>query len=459
MKEDEQNMDELIRNKLENYIIEPPEFIWENIQAGLVSSGRKKRIAYYRWIAAAAILIFALITGWYIQSLKTGIEVEVAEETKIETSSEEIKNNKENDPKIIQKEKNSSSNQLSQKEIRFSATKIINSKGYEQENELIAENRTDNQALKQVSAKKAILEIKNSGIEKLRPSKANSQFVNENDIALIAGNIERMQKSNMEKKAVKVGMHVSPGYASHTAAYSENYKQTLQSVKAGGNRNVGGGISFQYRLLKKLGIESGVYYAQNGQKSNQTRVNKLFANYDMSPVSTQEKSFNSNVNLSNDNLVLNSTAGKIEMSSPPKGSELRADFDNSLAATVKNISFNGEVTQVFNFMEIPLYIRYSLLDSKFGIQVSGGINAGIVVGNKAYISSEGSTQQVGKTQDISALNISTGAGVGFSYAISRNFSLSVEPKINYYLNSINRNGEIEFKPYRIGIFSGLNYEF
>jgi opacity protein-like surface antigen len=89
------------------------------------------------------------------------------------------------------------------------------------------------------------------------------------------------------------------------------------------------------------------------------------------------------------------------------------------------------------------------------LEVLGGLNAGIVVGNKVYLEDE----NVGKTKDISTLNISGAIGVGLSYNLNKHISLAVEPRFNYYLNSINQNPDISFRPYRIGIYTGLYYEF
>jgi len=50
-------------------------------------------------------------------------------------------------------------------------------------------------------------------------------------------------------------------------------------------------------------------------------------------------------------------------------------------------------------------------------------------------------------------------GMGFKYGLSRRISLNVEPRIKYYLNSLNSNSSVTYKPYTIGVFTGLSYEF
>lgn len=88
-----------------------------------------------------------------------------------------------------------------------------------------------------------------------------------------------------------------------------------------------------------------------------------------------------------------------------------------------------------------------------------GLNAGIVVGNDAYIDNQYGKQNIGETQDISPVNLSGTVGVGLNYALGKHFAVAIEPRFNYYLNSINTNSSVEFRPYRLGFYTGVSYEF
>jgi hypothetical protein len=89
----------------------------------------------------------------------------------------------------------------------------------------------------------------------------------------------------------------------------------------------------------------------------------------------------------------------------------------------------------------------------------GGVNAGLIVGNNAYIENDFGKQNVGETQDISTLNFSGTLGFGVNYGFGKHFSFALEPRLNYYLNSINSNPDIDYKPYRIALFTGVYYAF
>jgi len=176
--------------------------------------------------------------------------------------------------------------------------------------------------------------------------------------------------------------------------------------------------------------------------------------------SAPEKSFLGNaVNVSNGEVSMNSTAGVIAFDNTPKGAEISGDFEARNEAFSNVLLTTGEYSQVFDLVEIPLFLRYSIIDSKVGLEVLGGLNAGLVVGNNAFIDNEFGLQNIGKTQDISSFNLYGTIGVGVNYSLGKNISVAVEPRFNYYINSINNNPSVDFRPYRIGVYTGVYYEF
>jgi hypothetical protein len=115
--------------------------------------------------------------------------------------------------------------------------------------------------------------------------------------------------------------------------------------------------------------------------------------------------------------------------------------------------------QNFEYIEVPLYLRYTVLDSKFDVEMVGGFSSNLLVGNETYMESAVGRSLVGSTKDMETMNYSGTLGVGFKYGISRHLSLNVEPRVKYFLNSLNSNSSVTYKPYTIGVFTGLSYEF
>jgi hypothetical protein len=304
--------------------------------------------------------------------------------------------------------------------------------------------------LNQQLSEKLVVEIKNMP----------TNYLSESDKILIAGNIKSVKSSAKPENNWKMGMYLSPGYSSYSASHSESYSKNMTYSGSDGNSNVSGGVSVQYKTSKRWIVESGVYYAKNGQESeNPTRLFAKNMDAIYAPSTGETSYFSNTVRMENNALSMNSTAGVIQFSDTPDGAEISSDFE-AVKSDVGNLLVpNGSFSQVFQFMEIPLFVRYRLVDSKFGVELITGLNAGIVVGNDAYIDNQYGLQNVGETRDISPVNLSGTVGVGLNYALSKHFALAIEPRFNYYLNSINTSSLVDFRPYRIGFYTGVSYEF
>ena len=53
----------------------------------------------------------------------------------------------------------------------------------------------------------------------------------------------------------------------------------------------------------------------------------------------------------------------------------------------------------------------------------------------------------GRSEDIRTFNISTNIGFGIEYPLSKSIHIKVEPGFKYYLQSLSKSAEIDFKPY------------
>lgn len=466
MNKKEFNIDKVVREKLEDFSPAPPPHMWDNIRGQMVAQQKMKRLAYYRWVAAAAVIVIAFLAGWYLSEQSGSIQPPVAENEQImpeihqqetvsnpvaETVEPQFENEVENQVQTnlyaqnLSEQKNK--NTINTPEIRGKA--IISNEHME---------RTGMRLIQKIGFHFNKEEI--TGWLAENPAISTNEEYTDFDRMLLAENAKKYAATLTSESGWKLGVQVSPGYSSQTTNHSENYSRSMTYSEPGGNGNMGGGISVQYKTGKKWSIESGVYYAQNGQRSNNSP--NWLAQNNSGYYSDKNLFFNTPVEVSYSSssrqMVMNSVAGVVEFSGTPAGAELVANLDQ--ASERGNVLLtNGEFSQVFNFIEIPLYARYTLIDSKMDVQLMGGLNAGIVAGNNAYIENQFGLQNVGKTQDISTLNLSGTVGVGLSYPMGKHISLAVEPRMSYYLNSINHNPDVKFRPYRVGFFTGLYYEF
>jgi hypothetical protein len=428
---------------------------------------RRKRMAWYSWSSVAALVLLAFIAGWYLNESAEKQVPQVAETEKIipvekNNIEEQIANVPENEDLITEPESFETGRFLAETTERESQSQMSeeNISG----SEMIEEKRI--LAFADLSLMKSIEpnEVKLDGreqiaaqTEKHQPEPAEEIFSWEKKV--IRENVKQFTGIAKNNTGWKFGLNVSPGYSSYSARHGSAYSSNMTYEANEGNTNLSGGVSVQYKTGKRISIESGVYYAQNGQQtgsSPQLFGNRAEMDYAFAPA--DKNYFNTAVSLSGSRMAMNSTAGIIEFEGLPKGAEIAANLE-TYGLYSNSLLTSGELSQVFDFVEIPLYLRYLLLDRKMEVELVGGVNAGVVVGNNAYIDNEYGVQNIGKTRDISTVNVSGTVGLGFNYALGRNISLAVEPRLNYYLNSLNRNPEVDYRPYRVGVFTGLYYEF
>ncbi len=466
MKMEESNIDKAFRDKLDNYSEVPPAHLWDGIQGQMATLRRKKRIAYLSRIAAAAVVMLAFLAGWYFndksnelpkQSVKN--EIHLNENPKTVAPQDTVKTDSaQKDSENLQQEVLASFAERDRKQpVSGNSTAKNKSQNVLPETENPVE-RVHLQRLDKIDAyiySKEIARLNDKKViakEKTELSAEEKNIIEKNSLALVSES-----KSNW-----KMGVNFSPGYSSQVSSHTQNYAQNMTYSSSEGTGTVGGGISFQYKTGKRWSVESGVYYAQNGQKSGVSPGVFAFADnsssYSGLPETENRKYFNTAIQVEQNQMAMNSAAGVIQFDNLPKGAEIAASLE-TVATNSGTLLTNGEFSQVFDFVEIPLYLRYLILDAALDVELIGGVNAGVVVGNNAFINNEYGLQYIGKTQDISPVNFSGTIGFGLNYALGKHVSLAVEPRLNYFLTSLNTNPEVDYRPYRVGFYTGVYYAF
>jgi len=465
---DKKNIDRIIREKLDGFSAAPPAHVWGNVQGQLAAQQRRIRRMYIGWISTAAVVVLAFLAGWYFND-NSSIQENVKAtnemiQPKENTTKTEVQPTEFASQNTIEKSPDKSKETIYSETSELVAALPVSSKTKSIKTESINKNSYSREIvilsrMESVDARVAQSQNPNSELA-IQTKTTPANYLSESEKLLIAENIENFKSASKTENNWKMGMYVAPGYSSYSANHSASYSKDMTYSGSEGNSNVSSGVSIQYKTSKRWIVESGVYYAQNGQESENSM--HLFANnkdelYADAP--SENHYFSNAVRVENNNLAMNSTAGVIQFNDAPKGAEISNDFEAINKGVADLMVPNGQFSQVFQFMEIPLYVRYRIVDSKFGVELITGLNAGIVVGNDAYIDNQYGKQNIGETQDISPINLLGTVGVGLNYALGKHFAVAVEPRFNYYLNSINTNSAVDFRPYRLGFYTGVSYEF
>jgi len=449
------NSDQLIKQKFNNYSEKPDRDIWNNIDKYLSGKRIAKRKFIFK-IAATIAIIISVGGGLFItqnNSIKRKI---VADNYKIETKANKIVE----DNEYIEKN-NISDNRLTESISKKKANNINPEKSINT-NSTINNNRVEksNSIVYQEIRKINTIPVK---IKKSISQKVNKAFIIENfnkksddfHFNLIAEKTIENTKSKNYK--ISVGGQFSPAYSYRylgASAKSNDYRDYYNSVE-NGLLTFSGGFTVQVETNKRLSVQTGIYYASNGQQLSQINTYANIA-YDQISVDKRENSFlisNSlgDVQFNSKYVFVDQTNARVDVASSNK---LFFDSNNP-----NFYNIGAKIIQSYNYIEIPLLLRYKLIDKDIDFNILGGLCTNMLVGNNVFLQYDGKKERIGETANLQKINYSSTMGFGIEYSIFNNIRVKLEPTINYYLNSISNNSSIDSHPYSIAVFSGINYTF
>ncbi|MFP9097668.1 hypothetical protein ACLI09_01330 [Flavobacterium sp. RHBU_24] len=202
-----------------------------------------------------------------------------------------------------------------------------------------------------------------------------------------------------------------------------------------------------------LSLGLGVNYALNKRLHIRGGINTVNLNY-----ATQGVEFYASLEGGTNNVSATAKSANIvvqDQGSAPSVNPVNV-FSSQLSS---NNAFAGSMVQQTGYVEVPLEMSYALVDNKFGINVIGGVSTLFLnQNNVSVISTQGLSTRVGEAQNLNNIHFSTNVGVGFRYRFFKAFEASFEPTFKYQVNTFSRDAG-NFKPYFVGLYSGISFSF
>jgi len=275
------------------------------------------------------------------------------------------------------------------------------------------------------------------------PLTAEDKKLDSTAIATVVPNaLEELLKENeKEKNSIaetklnrwQVTPNVAPIYFGSTSNGSPIDQQLSNNSKTY-DKNLSYGVGVKYAVTKKLNVRTG--------------VNKLTLGYDTNDVvfsaGLESRGF--------ENLSTSGNAANIQVISSDASMGL-LPFETSLQGMKE-----GSISQTMGYIEVPMELSYKLLDRKFGINLIGGISTLFLNENEVYIASTDLSTSLGKANNLNDVHFSSNLGVGFKYSFWKAFEFNFEPTFKYQINTFSKNAG-DFKPYFLGLYSGVSFKF
>jgi hypothetical protein len=413
------NIDRVFQENFKDLEIEPGKKVWENIEVSLNENHYKKTISLWQRLSGVAMIIVLFLTGgiWYTNSN--------TERSSVNRISNTDNNNFNNDNVIpINKPIEKTQDRLVQKSV--TKKNILGKKKTpifvkNPNNEVIVTTTDISSVYKNIEDKYIV--DKNDFIDALR----SDQHI----ITQMDSDKDFIEKKSDDKKW-SVGPTVSPIYYNSLQGGSP-INDNLSNNKTTTDDALSYGIKINYQLTKKINLQSGV-----------NKVEMAYNTRDVNAFISSDKNAVTNTNTNKPGVILTPVIN-------PSGGL-------SDVSRVSKSGAKGDINQSLEYFELPIEMKYNLYDNKLGFNVVGGISTYFLTSNTVSFISQNQITDLGGANNLNTINFSGNLGVDLDYKISKSWYFNVTPMFKYQFNTYSNNSG-NFRPYYLGVYSGLNFKF
>lgn len=221
----------------------------------------------------------------------------------------------------------------------------------------------------------------------------------------------------------------------------------------------GSGIDPQFKDNSKssdVNVSYGVQvsYAVNSKFKIRTGVSNVDLTYN-----TQDVSFSPDINpRSLEGLNPNENTRFLSITDRVTDRNNNAqELSDGAGAGSRSVS-DGEIQQNVGYIEIPVEAVYVISDKRLGVEFIGGISTLLLNNNEVFLESEGLRTDLGSANSLNDVSFTTNIGLGLNYKMTEKLKLNMEPSLKYQLNAYDSSAG-DFKPYFIGLYTGVTYRF
>ena len=468
------NIDQLFNERFANHQADPASHVWDKIQARL-EKDKKDRVIAIWWRAAGVAASLALVFSL------AGL-LDTTQSNSIVEQQPEVKNNSSPSTKIDKaveinlrqdKPRVAASNKAAQNQIITPKVEVNDNKT--SKNEIIVLNKQKKAGAKLAVKKDAGVPAKNLGVAVVKPEKlpvisGNKEIKNTEVVVPTSGStviaaVENISPEGPEKQSIfdaikeqeqleskeavannttpqeslwEIAPNIAPVYY-NTLSQGSSIDASFADNSQSGDVNISYGLGVRYALSDRLKIRSGI---SNVALSYSTGGIELGDG----PVSLALK-------------TIDYASEGVVVIAQDLGTFSSQNQDGTFGDITPK-STNGEafIIQNISYYEVPLELSYTLFDSAFGLDVIGGVSTLLLGNNEVSVTAGSYNEVLGSANNLSSLSFATNIGLGLHYKMSSKFRLNIEPMFKYQLNPYT-DSSVSFKPYYLGVYTGLSFKF
>ncbi|MCH2193860.1 hypothetical protein [Kordia sp.] len=239
-----------------------------------------------------------------------------------------------------------------------------------------------------------------------------------------------------------VSPNASPVYY-NTLSNGSPIDETFADNAKKGDINLSYGVNVGYDISKKLTVRSGIHRVEY---SYSTRDIALVPSFDGPELTT--------IQFKNSDAAFN-----IQDRQAPTGETFsQYQFPTTETSTIFQKQIEGDLSQRMTYIEVPVELKYAVLDKKLGINVIGGVSTLLLTENSIIFDSPEILTELGEATNVNDVSFSTNIGIGIDYKFSDQLEFNLEPMLKYQLNTFSGNTG-NFNPYSVGVYTGVSFRF
>ena len=501
MKE-EKNLDRLFQEKFKDFEQHPSDTVWKNIVAAQKEEKDERKLSPLWWklggVAALVALLFTAGLTFFSDSSSDPLEnnsISVKENTtQTETPTEKAATKgtlSTSSEKVAQQDRENNSNTNNATATAVSTVTAPAANNRESAQNTLAQTNTStfpksNNKRKRVTSQEKNSPQQNPSITStstktnkqspLKVKKNRAEVLQEQTGTTVATAVQNKEESNdiknttqtlpdekrslvdeaklineekedialaenaKNKKRWDIGAVAAPVYygdfggSGIDPAFSDNAKS--------GDVNFSYGVQISYNLSPKIKVRAGVNNVDLSYNTNDI----AFA---AAPGARRLSGINYNENARALNIA---DAGSARLATLAQ--------DNLFGEGANNVNItNGSLQQRIGFVEIPVEGVYVVSDKRLGIQLVGGISTLLLNNNEVILNAEDGLQSnLGSANGVNDVSFTTNVGLGLDYKMTDKIKFNMEPSLKYQLNAFDESVG-DFKPYFIGLYTGVSYRF
>lgn len=443
----DQHRDPFLKAKMEAYSVDPPESVWKEVSASLPGGGKGRRMLILGLVAAASVALAVSLGIVLYQGPDLNEEVltSESEQTIYKESRPEAEVPEAEVPEITSLEERVVA---VMNEVQG---ETIDKPGVETGKpgkELALQSIPVAELSEDIHAGDSLAQEGEEPADTVIDQQDDGQF---SDTLLLSDPLadlkplEDMGVEEKKKATWTLGAAVTPLFS-----YRDVQDPPADPGAESGYLAYSGGIHVRYKPSSRFALETGLYYNKTGINIGTSGIQLINTPMDMvygqGPEGIEVQSTSNSIG----NIVTHS--GDVYVN----GSKESVPGLDAIASADPRYAESG-ITQHLEYLELPMNLRYTMVDRKLELQLIGGVSTNFLVNN--YVSAEGQSSEIGYLTNIRTVNYAGNAGLGMIYHFADRISLSMEPRFRYFLNSVNDSTLPVTRPWSMGLYTGINIRF